>query len=1427
MILPDGALPQVGIVASAEEIATSGQCGDNVYWELVDDHKLIISGTGDIYNYEAKTEWLTTTIYTSTPWYLYKNQITSIIIEEGVTRLGDNCFRSMENIEYVEMPDSVTSMGEAIFRECTKLKDIKLSKNVTYIPNSAFERTALTEFVVPDKVTSIGTFAFYGCSNLIKITIPKTVTSINSNWTGAFGGRNSNLTFYGYSGSYAETWAKDNNIPFIALDDYNSDYTTNEDGSMSYNGHRYKVFDNVADTWEEARAYCESLGGHLAVINDEEENSVIYSYMKKIGLENAYFGFSDYEKEGVWKWYGDESQYTNWHQNEPNNDNNEDYAMFYYKYQDGSWNDGDFGKNTFNGDTNFICEWESDSENATDTTNDSRYENLVLDFAPANLTFEYSEENGEITPASSDCSAGLAYGKIAIDKELFLEVNKVTIKAPKGFGFNESRSQESLTQTCVTPESIYTIGDENPSFDFTLYAPTKEFLDGNVVDKTYYPNLTITVYGDNGFVKTFEESITVKYKPLNSEPKDDIPENAIIISKDVIEDKDIVVNEGDYVVICNANGENYKVDVNCNNLYVNGGTCVISDTATLNVKNNVEVKGGYTNWSNPISFDKEGGVLKVNGQLNVGNNMLVSAPCGILQMTNSKSIVDVKGNFTITTNSTKYTCSLSNGILKIGGDFESSGKYPGNFQATGSHLTLFYGSDFDITIDKSKSYFNNLSFTENALNSVTYNDKLKFFKLYSSNVKGKFYLYGKNTDLSYLFEDHEEVVSTIVGAYNDYLSDSQFKKSMSGLRKYLNDDYYDKIVADVMMFCELENLAIATDNSEYGINLIGPWKNYLDSSDNLTGATANFANGKTLLSFSMDNNLDVYICLSWLGSSLGSSNSGASSASCFFVRWIVDDNGTYCANKNIISLSYTDLNNLTNQLVQVYKDSTKTNGTVGDFISWFQNYILGTYKDLNMVYNGLTFQKGELDLSKAQNISTWCNKVYKAITNKSLKGFFFQIQSPLDALKVPDKITQFVKSDMTAKDFETLITCPVNVEVKNSSGEIVASVIDNKVIVSSDEVTINVINGDQKQCVFHSLDDFSITLTATDDGTMNYYIYESENSNATRTITFKNLSLNKGIVYTGQINDYTKKDTSYFKLTDSNGKTYNADSDIDIDNHTHSYRSEWKYNSSSHWHECSCGEKSNIADHISDNGKITVKPTATSTGVKAYSCTVCEYVIKTETIPATGNTGNSGNNGGNGNSNGYNPTTSTPSYTSTTSTTSVTQPKLTLKAITNKNKVTLKWNKIANAKNYTVYRLINGKYVKLKDTDKTSITYKNLKNGKTYNFLVKYTVNGRESSNSNSGKASVTVKYKPIVKVSASQNSVKLTWGNVTGAEKYAVYKYINGKAVKLIETTKRTVKINKLSPDTKYQYIVRAYVDGKWTTMKKSDVVTAKTLSK
>lgn len=131
-------------------------------------------------------------------------------------------------------------------------------------------------------------------------------------------------------------------------------------GAVEYNGHFYYVFPNICDSWEDAKLYCESLGGHLAVINDEAENKRLYQLMKEFGYSNAYFGLSDVESEGSWKWVtGENATYTNWSNGEPNNERGkEHYAMFYYKSSEYKWNDGDFENGTSNDHAAFICEWE-------------------------------------------------------------------------------------------------------------------------------------------------------------------------------------------------------------------------------------------------------------------------------------------------------------------------------------------------------------------------------------------------------------------------------------------------------------------------------------------------------------------------------------------------------------------------------------------------------------------------------------------------------------------------------------------------------------------------------------------------------------------------------------------------------------------------------------------------------------------------------------------------------------------------------------------------------------------------------------------------------------------------------------------------------------------------------------------------------------
>lgn len=159
--------------------------------------------------------------------------------------------------------------------------------------------------------------------------------------------------------------------------------------AVEFNGHYYKVIQDGATTdWNAALQYCNARNGYLATITSQEENDFLYSYIKQEGYESAYFGLSDAAYEGTWTWANGEAvTYTNWHKNEPNGENSgEDYALFYYKYSDGTWNEGDFGNRTVNSGTAFICEWgeyevgESEKQDEPiRTTSDERDIVLVLD----------------------------------------------------------------------------------------------------------------------------------------------------------------------------------------------------------------------------------------------------------------------------------------------------------------------------------------------------------------------------------------------------------------------------------------------------------------------------------------------------------------------------------------------------------------------------------------------------------------------------------------------------------------------------------------------------------------------------------------------------------------------------------------------------------------------------------------------------------------------------------------------------------------------------------------------------------------------------------------------------------------------------------------------------------------------------------------
>ena len=143
------------------------------------------------------------------------SSLTSITIPDSVTRIGGSAFSGCTSLTSVDIPNSVTSIGDYAFWNCTSLTSITIPDSVTSIGGSAFSRcTGLTSITIPSSVTSIGYAAFQSCTGLTSITIPGSVTSIGDY---AFSGC-SNLTIYGKSGSYAETYANNNSIPFVATD---------------------------------------------------------------------------------------------------------------------------------------------------------------------------------------------------------------------------------------------------------------------------------------------------------------------------------------------------------------------------------------------------------------------------------------------------------------------------------------------------------------------------------------------------------------------------------------------------------------------------------------------------------------------------------------------------------------------------------------------------------------------------------------------------------------------------------------------------------------------------------------------------------------------------------------------------------------------------------------------------------------------------------------------------------------------------------------------------------------------------------------------------------------------------------------------------------------------------------------------------------
>ncbi|MBQ3008245.1 MAG: leucine-rich repeat protein, partial [Oscillospiraceae bacterium] len=171
----------------ADDSLVFGTCGENAEWTLdKDTGVLTISGSGDMNNYTEEYDEETYEDYITAPWFDYADIITEVVVEKGVTSIGDYAFSHLENIEKVELPDGLKTIGGKAFSFCENLKEIIIPDTVTDIGDSAFMYCqALNTINIPEGVAAIKNYTFYSCRSLESVTVTDSLTSVRIN---AFGG---------------------------------------------------------------------------------------------------------------------------------------------------------------------------------------------------------------------------------------------------------------------------------------------------------------------------------------------------------------------------------------------------------------------------------------------------------------------------------------------------------------------------------------------------------------------------------------------------------------------------------------------------------------------------------------------------------------------------------------------------------------------------------------------------------------------------------------------------------------------------------------------------------------------------------------------------------------------------------------------------------------------------------------------------------------------------------------------------------------------------------------------------------------------------------------------------------------------------------------------------------------------------------------
>lgn len=187
-----GANQQTTIQTPRSVEPKSGTCGESATWSISAEGVLTISGTGAIGDYTEN----------DAPWQSLRADITAIVIEKGITRIGNYAFHDCWVATSAVLPEGLVEIGENAFRSCGALEEIDLPPELTTIGIGAFYYTsALTSITIPGSVETfldafndsgletvtiengvdeVDSYAFCNCYHLKSVTLPDSIQSIGN-----------------------------------------------------------------------------------------------------------------------------------------------------------------------------------------------------------------------------------------------------------------------------------------------------------------------------------------------------------------------------------------------------------------------------------------------------------------------------------------------------------------------------------------------------------------------------------------------------------------------------------------------------------------------------------------------------------------------------------------------------------------------------------------------------------------------------------------------------------------------------------------------------------------------------------------------------------------------------------------------------------------------------------------------------------------------------------------------------------------------------------------------------------------------------------------------------------------------------------------------------------------------------------------------